>query len=197
MDWKSFFANVIGSLAWPAAALVIVLIFHNQIKFLLSQIKKIGAGGVNFEIAERVEAVRDQAEQVEVEQSATVPVPTPDAMTLDPATLQLAQSYPEAAVLQVFKELEGILLQIRAKLPDDKLHRNLNEVVKYLAEQNYISASVVSLFQRLREARNTVAHASADKVTTGEALELVRQTKLLMDLLMRANDQLPKLNRRI
>jgi hypothetical protein len=197
MDWMTFIASIIGSLAWPIAALVIVLIFHDQIKFLLSQIRKIGAGGVNFEIAQRVEAVRDQAEEVEVEQSKTTIAPPPDAVTLDPATLELAKNFPEAAVLTAFKELEGVLLQIRAKLPDDKPHRNLKEVMNYLADKKYISESVVSLFNRLREARNTVAHSSKETITSGEALELVRQTKLLIELLIRANDQLPNFGGRL
>lgn len=191
MDWKQFFASIISSIAWPSVVLAIVWFFYPQLKHLLEQIKKFGAAGVNVEISERVEAVRDQAEKVEVEQAEISPAESSDEITLDPATLQLAKTFPEAAVLQAYKELEGVVLQIRARLPDDKPHRNLNEVLKYLFDQKFISASVVTLFQRLREARNTVAHTSDEKITTGEALELVRQCKLLITLLWSITGQLP------
>lgn len=139
-------------------------------------------------------AVRDAGELVEAEEG-TQP---PDVIALDPAILQLAKTFPEAVLVQAFKELEGVILQIRARLPDDKQHRTLNEVLKALAAKKYITDSVVALFQKVREARNTVAHARGeDEMSFGEAIELIRQIKLLQSLLMRVYSQLPPRSDRI
>ena len=94
----------------------------------MSLIKKIGAAGASVEPAEQVAAVRDAGELVEAEEG----IQPPDVIALDPAILQLAKTFPEAALVQAFKELEGVILQIRARLPDDKPHRTLNEVLKAL-----------------------------------------------------------------
>jgi hypothetical protein len=187
MGWKAFLASIIGSVAWPTAMVIVVLIFRVQLRQLITHVRKIGAGGVNVELAEQVERVRDQAELVEAEQE-TLP---PDVVALDPAILQLAQKYPEAAVLQAYKELENLLLQIRARLPDNRPHRTLNEVLKYLNDKGYVSGSVLSLFKTLRDARNSVAHARDEKMAPGEAIELIRQTRFLMDLLHQVVEKLP------
>jgi hypothetical protein len=194
VGWKQFIASIIGSVAWPLAVLTIAVIFRKPLTRVLSLIKKIGAAGVSVELAEQVAAVRDAGELVEAEEG-TQP---PDVIALDPAILQLAKTFPEAALVQAFKELEGVILQIRARLPDDKQHRTLNEVLKALAAKKYITDSVVALFQKVREARNTVAHARGeDEMSFGEAIELIRQIKLLQSLLMRVYSQLPPRSDRI
>lgn len=187
MDWKSFVASMTSSLAWPLALVTTLFLFRTHVRNLIAQVRKFGAGGVNIEIADRVEEVRTASERVEEEQQGAEKA----NIVLDPETLSLANLHPEAAVLESFKEIEGILLQIRSNLPDDRPHRTLNEVLRYLNDKQYISGSVITLFQRLREARNTVAHAKEEKMTTGEALELIRQNKQLARLLLRVGDQLP------
>lgn len=194
MDWKQFIASVVGSLAWPVALVSVVAIFHQQLANLLRQIKKIGAAGVNLELSEQVADVRNAGEAVEAEQS----VQPPNVVALDPTLLGLVKSFPEAAFVQVFKELEGTLLQIRSRLPDDKPHRNLNEVVKALSDQKYITQSAVTLFQKLRDARNAAAHARGEEeMSPAEAIELITQVKLLQSLLVKAQSQLPALNARM
>lgn len=194
LDWKQFVASVIGSLAWPLAGVALACLFKNQIREKLSQIKKFGAAGVNFEIAEQVKEVQKAGEAVELEQ---VDEPR-DAIVLDPGLITLAKSFPEAAVLQSFKGLEAVLLRIRQRLPDDKPHRNLNEVLKALADDNQISQNVITLFQSLRKARNTAAHTKeGDSMAPGEAIELIGQMKILQDLLESVLNKLPPRNSRI
>lgn len=194
MGWKQFIASIISSLAWPIAAVAIVVIFKDQLRHILSQIKKIGAAGVNVELSDQVKEVQKAGEVVELEQGE---VPA-QVIALDPELINLAQSFPEAAVLQAFKELEAVLLRIRQRLPDDKPHRNLNEVLKALADDNQISQNVVVLFQRLRQARNTAAHSrDAGKMVPGEAIELIGQIKNLQDLLETVLGKLPPRSNRI
>jgi hypothetical protein len=194
MGWKQFIASIISSLAWPVAAVAIVVIFKDQLRHILSQIKKIGAAGVNVELSDQVKEVQKAGEVVELEQGE---VPA-QVIALDPELTKLAQSFPEAAVLQAFKELEAVLLRIRQRLPDDKPHRNLNEVLKALADDSQISQNVIVLFQRLRQARNTAAHSrDAEKMVPGEAIELIGQIKNLQDLLETVLGKLPPRSNRI
>src|ERR1039457_7099404 len=102
MDWKQFFSSIVASLAWPTAAVVIVYIFKDQLRSLIGHIKKIGAGGVNVELSEKVEEAVDAGEVVQAEKGLVAP----DVIGLDPTLLQLAKTFPEAALIQSFKELE-------------------------------------------------------------------------------------------
>ena len=194
MDWKQFVASIFSSLAWPIAIIVLAILFKNQIREKLAQIRKFGAAGVNFEIAEQVKEVQRAGEAVELEQTNG----PRDAIELDPGLMILAKSFPEAAVLQSFKGIEAVLLRIRQRLPDNKPHRNLNEVLKALADDSQISQNVITLFQSLRQARNTAAHAKDEKsMAPGEAIELIEQMKVLQDLLESVLQKLPPASRRI
>ncbi|WP_315772993.1 MULTISPECIES: DUF4145 domain-containing protein [unclassified Bradyrhizobium] len=188
MDWKQFFASLVGSLAWPVATVIILILFRPQVGRLLGQIKKLAAAGVNVDFADQLEKVTEQAKRVEAETKG----PPPDVVVLDPTVLQLAQKFPEAAVLQEYKELESVLLQIRSRLPDNRPHRNLNEVLAQLNKAGLISGSVIGLFNTIRKARNAVAHSNDEKMTPGEAIELVRETRMLIELLRAVLNKLPK-----
>jgi Domain of unknown function (DUF4145) len=194
MSYLQFIASLIGSLAWPVAGVIIVVIFKDQLRHILSQVRKFGAAGVNFELSDQLREVQKAGEAVELEQKDE----PRDVSVLDPQLMILAQSFPEAAVLQSYKSLEAVLLRIRQRLPDDKPHRNLSEVLNALANDNQISQSVISLFQSLRQARNTAAHGkSGEKLTQGEAVELISQMKNLEDLLEAVLNKMPPKSNRI
>lgn len=187
MDWKAFVASMTSSLTWPVVTLTAMVLFRHQIRTLFTRFKKIGAGGLQFELADQIDKARDQAEIVQSEQGAL-----PSSSTqLDPATIELVRASPAGAVLQSFKEVEALLLAIRAQLPDNKPHRNLNEVLGYLKGQGLITESVVSLFQRLRRTTKAVSHAAEDSLTPGETFELIGQSRLLMEVLKAAQRRLP------
>jgi hypothetical protein len=194
MDWMQFLASVVGSVAWPAAALAIVYLFKDQLRLLIAHIKKIGAAGVNVELSEKVEEAVDAGEVVQAEKGLVAP----DVVGLDPTLLQLVKSFPEAALIQSFKELEALILKLRAKMPDDRPARNLYEVLKALEKQQYIPQSAVVLFQSLREARNAAAHGRGEEeLSSSEALDLIRQIKLLQEVLAPVLDQLPQKSSRV
>ena len=193
MGWKQFFASVVGSLAWPVAAITIVYIFKNQLRSLIGHIRKIGAGGVNVELSEKVEEAVDAGEVVQAEKGLIAP----DVVGLDPTLLQLGKTFPEAALIQSLKELEALILQIRERMPGARRSRNLYEVLKALEKQQFIPQSAVALFQSLREARNAAAHGKGEEaLSSSEALDLIRQIKLLQEVLRQALDQLPKESQR-
>lgn len=183
MDWKQFFASIVGSIMWPTAVVIIVFTFRKQLARLLRQAKKLGAAGIHVELAEQVAAARDSADAVHGEQSGQS---TP--AKLDPALTELAKSFPEAAVLQAYKELERVLQQIKSRLTD-RPHRTSMEVVQALHEKGEISQNVVRLFENLRQAKNSAARASGDApLTRGQAIELAEQTKMLTELFQRILD---------
>lgn len=189
MEWKQFFASIIASLAWPAVLAYLLYLLRAQLGDLVGRISELTLpGGAGIKLSRQVERVSHQAEKVEAE----VALEQPFITTLDPKTLKLANEFPEAAFLDAYKELEGVLLSIRPRLTDTRPFRNPTEVMRRLHTEGRISLSVVELFDRLRQARNTTVHARReDGLTPGEAVELIRQTKSLTELLIRVSDKLP------
>src|SRR5262249_34503825 len=143
---------------------------------LLFQIKRLKAAGLDLEMSEKIEEVADAAKAVAKEKG----VEAPDSDTLDSTIVKLAQISPESAVVRAFKDLEAVVLELRATLPDLKPHRNLYETLKAARDKGYIPTSVIVLFQSLRDARNAAAHEQGEEeLDSGEALDVIRQMKLL------------------
>jgi argonaute-like protein implicated in RNA metabolism and viral defense len=186
VDWKQFIASIIGSIAWPVVIFGILFIFRVQVKKLISEIRKITAGGVDLELSKEVEKAVSVGQEVEAEQSSV----TAGTLSLDPALLELAKNFPGAAFLQAFKQLEATILKIRSRLTD-RPHRTLNEVMHQLKLKGHISASVEELYLQLRKVRNSAAHREQEEMSSVEAVELMSQVKLLDDLLKNVLDQLP------
>jgi len=178
MDWKTFVSSMTSFLAWPIVVSILAITFRDEIRSIFKRAKKLGNGVLQIELADEIDKARDQAEKVQAEQS----VPTLSTQPLDQATVELAKSSPPLAVLQSFKEVEAVLLAIRALLPDNKPHRNLNEVLAYLRSHEMITESVVALFQRLRKTTKAVSHAAENTLTQGETYELIGQSRLLTDV---------------
>lgn len=190
MDWKTFVSNMTSSLAWPTVVSILAITFGDEIRSIFKRAKKLGNGMLQIELADEIDRARDQAERVQAEQSG----PAIATQPLDQATVELAKSSPPLAVLQSFKEVEAVLLAIRAILPDNKPHRNLNEVLAYLRSHEMITESVVALFQRLRKTTKAVSHAAENTLTQGETYELIGQSRLLTDVFKAVQSKLQALN---
>jgi hypothetical protein len=179
MDWKQFLASVIGALAWPVATVTIVWVFKEQLRNIIGQIRRFGAGPVSVELSEKLEQATAAGAAVQSEQGIDAPDPS-----LDPTIAELVKSAPDVALVQSFRQLEQLLLKIRDALPDGRPGRNLYEVLRALEKQQFIPASVIALFQTLREAKNAAARETGgDALSSSDALEFIRQVNLLQGIL--------------
>ena len=174
LDWKQFVASVIGSLAWPVAVCFSLTLFAPELRRLLSRIKRARGPGIDLELSDKIEELSERAEVIERRSE-------PDSIALDPRILRLAEEFPEAAVLEAYAALENELLNIRSRLPDNKPHRNINEVLKYLADHNLISGNVSALVRSVRELRKSLVHTDTTQrtMTRSAAVELIRQIQSL------------------
>lgn len=168
MDWLQFFASIVSSLAWPALVAVLLLLLKGQLAGLAERLEELTLpGGAKAKFERGLAKAISTSEQIErspgIQETAP---PQPEN-----AYLQLAKSFPEAAVLESFKEVEALLIKIRSLLPDGSA-RSLNIVIQRLLDMNYIDENAYELFQNLRDARNAAAHArTVNGITPGEALE--------------------------
>jgi hypothetical protein len=189
MDWKTFVSNMAGSLAWPTAGAFAAWFFRAEIKHCLQNIRKVGAAGISFEVADLIEKSGERLEQAVPPESKKVPAAKRDYL--------LVEEFPEAAVMQAYQELAEILLKLRAQLPDDKPHRNLIEVVNWLTKNGHVPESIRESFIALQRTATLVKHGKgADRIAPGEAMEIVRQLAVLTDVFANVVDRLPRRSQR-
>jgi hypothetical protein len=164
LDYLTILANVIGSIAWPVAIVVVVLVFRKQLVRLVGRVKAVsGPAGIGATFADELEKTREAAEASLTVESAA----TPPALVEDDPFLSLAKSYPEAAVMNAYKELDGFFDSI-----ESKIGKRVPGMIfmRVLRKKNLIDSDIYRLYDRIRTTRNAAVH-SARPITTGEALE--------------------------
>ena len=186
MDWKTFVSNMTGALAWPLVAMALLYVLRNQLPDLLKRLKGASIGSSKIELSEVLEKGREEREIVAAEH----PEVEENAVQIDEVTLNLANQFPEAAIMQAYKEVEGILIQIRPRL-DLAPRTNLRSIVRRLVERGVINPEVEPLMARFQQARNAAVHAESEgRITPGQALEYIAQARLLSSLFRNAMNQL-------
>ncbi len=187
MDWLQFIASLVGSLAWPLVVALLLILLRGQLSGLAERLEELTLpGGAKAKFEKQLAKAIVTSEQIDW---------APDVQHIQPQqaggeSLQLAKAFPEAAVLEAFKEVESLLIKIRSRLPGTSA-RSLNIVIQRLLDMNYIDENAYELFQNLREARNAAAHArTANGITPGEALEYQYRAGLMKELLQNTLFQL-------
>lgn len=192
MDWKTFFAAVIGSLAWPVVAAAAIYTFRGELAALVRRLKRAKIAGTEVDFDEALEQGRAEAETI----ASSHPEAEAPAYFLDETKLELAHKYPEAAVMGAYKEVEELLIKVRERL-DLPPRTNLRSIVRRLVERDMITPDVDPFFRNFQQARHAAVHAT-DKdstITPSGAIEYLGQARLLASILsdaLRSLDQPPQ-----
>ena len=158
MDWKTFFAQTIDSLAWPAVAVFVVFLLRDKITDLLPRLKKFRHKETEIEFTEGVsELVQErQAQGIqnnEVEQTAEYQ----DQFSF---LSRLAEISPRSAVLEAFrivevaaaKKAERIYPDLESRYAKSPLH------LQKLLKGEVLTKNEFHQFDQLRRLRNEAAH---------------------------------------
>jgi len=151
MDALTFIAELTKAAAWPVATIILVVMFRGELRRLLSRIKKGKVGSAEFEFENDVDKL--------VEQIATK-APVGEAVSLAPATLQLATASPREALLNAWIEIEVALRSLAEKhdLLTAQTKCNTTALIRTLAKAELLPQAYVPGFIALRRLRNTAAH---------------------------------------
>jgi hypothetical protein len=98
MDTLTFIAKLVEFLAWPSAAVILVLLLRGEIKGLFRYVKKVKAGPMEAEFEREVKELKATAEA----QPQLLPPPegaTPEKQML----IQIVQINPRSAVLEAWR----------------------------------------------------------------------------------------------
>ncbi|MER9963453.1 hypothetical protein NKJ72_21370 [Mesorhizobium sp. M0045] len=182
LDYLTIGANVIGSIAWPVAIVVVVFVFRKPLVRLVGRVRAVsGPGGVGATFGEQLEEAKEIAQ--DVPSFAQV---APAEETKNDPFLELAQKFPEAAILNAYQELEKQFVDSKTgrrwPIPPVYMFRGL-EI------ENVNGEDIADLFVKIRNTRNAAVH-SRQPITVGEALEF---RKLVQTLIAVITPFLPQL----
>jgi hypothetical protein len=182
MDTKQFIASLVGSLAWPAAVVCIVLLFRARLAQLLSDnLRRLKAGPVELEFERLISVTQAQIEDTISGDQA------PPAANADLASI--AHTAPTAAVIEAFARIEGKLRDLLRAAGDASADKQMGimALVGQALEQNLITHETANAVEGLSVMRNLAVHGRGSDISEARALDYIT----LVDALLYAMRQKP------
>jgi hypothetical protein len=158
MDWLEFTASVVGSLAWPLAAVALGFMFREQVRKLLDKMKSLKApGGIEASFSEEVKKVAAETEQVQV-----VSITQADQDHISAANMnRLIGERPSAIILDAWRNIEKAMLDViaeRGVYIGEKNTQSPGRWIHELERQSAVSQEAADVLRELYALRNKVAH---------------------------------------
>ncbi|WP_353571096.1 hypothetical protein [Candidatus Albibeggiatoa sp. nov. BB20] len=168
MDWKTFIATVIESLAWPAVVVLIILSFRDKLESLVPRLTRFKSGYIEAEFSERVNQLASENEDCLLPSKdlglneEKLPEDLKEALD---DLLTLGNVSPRSAIIESFLIAETAVARIiNLHFPEIKLRSIKSPIqAKILLQQGIFTDSQFHQFNELRILRNKAAHAEEFK----------------------------------
>ena len=173
MDWKTFIVEMTKALAWPLAITVAVLLLRDNVKRLLTNMRKFKYGETEITFEEVVSEAKSEAIEAGLD-AAAIPG--------DGELLQLADKHPRLAIIEAWGRLEAKLARFISSTDPRVLRRTLLTVPRRLYEEGKIPRHQYQLLRKLRELRNRAAHLTdeaEEAVLASSAYEYIEMQNLV------------------
>ncbi|MBL1147699.1 MAG: hypothetical protein HND56_12655 [Pseudomonadota bacterium] len=152
MDWKTFFSEIINSIAWPFTIFSTVYLFRNEFSQILSRIKKLKHKDTEVEFREGIE-------QLEKVSGKLSPPSEKNPLRKQYETLiSLAEISPRAAVIEAFRILELSISEAILASEGIEEAKSLSHVLLLRNKGDFLDEESDIQFNYLRKLRNTAVH---------------------------------------
>jgi hypothetical protein len=197
MDWKEFVASLVGSLIWPIAILILVLLLRKQLvraaealPFARAKHMTVGATGINLEFFDEQigvvqEALIEQGGQLTITPTAAS---IASASSVDQSHIEaLLDVSPRAAVIEAFARTELVFRDVAARGGQAKADKlPFTSVMDWLHSRATIGTSTYEAGLGLLRTRNEVLHGQ-DEIDRDRALQFLALAAELRSRLDRNN----------
>lgn len=169
MDLLQFIVGMASSIAWPAVALTVVLIFKSELARIVERLARLKYKDLELDF----EKVKQQAEQLQLEQEPQPPLiaPSPVFTSLEDQIMDAVERAPSAAVLLAWSALETAIAAAVSRLaisPDPPSYRSPMHNIEMLATYGRLSKTHEKLLHEMRMLRNKVAHEHDSMLSISE-----------------------------
>ncbi len=158
MTVLGFVAALVQALAWPVVVLIIAIIFHRQVKALMSeQLKRFKAGPVEVEWERQVVRVETLVEPVPPHLGAT-------GLSLADEFGSLAAQEPRRAILEAF---DRVTLKLRPLLVGDepeaeRPYSRLQDKLRVATKTRLVTPEAARSIEGMQILRNLAAHDAGE-----------------------------------
>jgi hypothetical protein len=182
MDWKTFFAEIISTLAWPIVIIFVILQLKDKVGDLLPRIKKFKFKDTELEFIETIQELSEESKD-------TSPIKSKETVKSKTILYNLANISSRSAIIEAYRLLEVMTVKsIEIAYPEleQKNIRNQSQLIKMLGEKILNSEQHFQLIE-LRNLRNNAVH-NEEFSLTGEPINTYIDLALsLMDILEKYN----------
>ena len=169
MDYLSFIADLVRSLSWPAAVVVVALVFRKQIAALFVRVESVGYGDFKVRFREELDQLRSEATESGLFRDSTGRSYLQMASRRAPIIAEIAGVSPRAAILEAWLQVEEALHAIARQ--KDLPTRNTSVIIRELERREVLDPQITDTLRRLNALRNEVVHVSQRALTSDDALE--------------------------
>lgn len=158
MGWKTFVAQIIDTLAWPAVVLIVIYQLRDKIAELLPRLKKFKHKETEIEFAE---GVTELVQEREATGDTEVELPRSDEFRDQfDFLLRLANISPRSAVIESFRILEAAAAKKAARLYPHGEGRSVRSPIQLhrVLKGHVFDSQQYHQFNQLRKLRNEAAH---------------------------------------
>ena len=165
MSELDFIAALVGSLAWPTAVIVGIVLLRDRVGDLISRVDRMKMNDFEVVFEKAIGRVKVELEEVQKEAGITkVSEPAP-------GTDILSKISPNAAVLSAWQELESTMMDIAVGRGLRGPNLNFDGVLGFLMNRGFLSKEHVSLINQLRGLRNLALHSGPNFQVSRDSVE--------------------------
>jgi len=163
--------SFLSSLAWPTVTVIIALVFKSEISGLVLRLSNLKYKDLELTFGEDLKKAEALAKKLNLSPSDQIDEMPELKPKLSPhqALLQLADTYPEAAVLEAWRLVEIALISAAKSLQIDMPEWNSVRIISELKRLRKIDDATASFFEGLRRLRNKAAHVPSERLTPEQA----------------------------
>lgn len=157
MDWKTFFAQIITAIVWPAVVVFAIYQLKDKLGDLLPRLKKLKHKETEIEFAEKITELISESKE---NNSVSIVAKSKETEEQFEFLMRLADISPRSAVLEAFRYLETASEKAVIKAYpefDENDIRNPMQVQKFL-KGKILSTEQYHRMRELRMLRNKAAH---------------------------------------
>lgn len=166
MDGLTFISGIVAALAWPAAIVVIALLFRAQIIALMQDVRRLRVGDLELHLGDDVERIREEVNEVRDD-------PDFEDVPVDPGLMGLIESHPHLAVLEGWKRLERTILDFTTRRLGVDRGKPIQFHLQALASSGRLPGPMMKTIEDIHGVRNRAAHELDVHVSRGTAYILL------------------------
>lgn len=173
MDLLTFTERLVSHLAWPISIVVVALIFHKELRNILSRARNFKIPGIELSLHNEIQELSKAADEGGI--TRIYPRETYDG----PFQRDIANN-PLWAFLEIWIEVEGQLKKIYEE--SNRTYRSPNSAILTLRNEHRLSRSEADILIRLSRIRNKILHVDAALSDT-DMEYLIGSARTMRDLL--------------